>query len=169
MIEVLGIKNADKLVPTKDDIKPADPVSENMAVLIGKPIKAFIYQDHDAHIATHQAFLQDPQIAAFIGQNPAAQQIVAALQAHIAEHIAFQLQTANGSEGWSGATATRRRDSRRDIEETSETMAQAGNNLLNKNKLLQPNKPHNNKLKTLLSRCSSKKCSLKLQNNSVKL
>ena len=89
MIEVLGIKNADKLVPTKDDIKPADPVSENMSVLVGKPIKAFIYQDQDAHIQTHQAFLQDPQIAAFIGQNPAAQQVVAALQAHIAEHVAF--------------------------------------------------------------------------------
>ena len=89
MIEVLGIKNADKLVPTNDDIKPSDPVSENMAILVGKPVKAFIYQDHDAHIATHQAFLQDPQIAAFIGQNPAAQQQVAALQAHIAEHVAF--------------------------------------------------------------------------------
>ena len=89
MIEVLGIKNADKLVPTKEDIKPSDPVSENMAALIGKPMQAFIYQDHDAHIATHQAFLQDPQIAAFIGQSPAAQQVVAALQAHIAEHIGF--------------------------------------------------------------------------------
>lgn len=89
MIEVLGVKNADKLVPTKDDIKPSDPVSENMAVLVGKPVKAFIYQDHDAHIATHQAFMQDPQIAAFIGQNPAAQQIQAALMAHIAEHVAF--------------------------------------------------------------------------------
>ena len=89
MIEVLGIKDADKLVPTKEDIKPSDPVSENMAALIGKPMKAFIYQDHDAHIATHQAFLQDPQIAAFIGQSPAAQQVVAALQAHIAEHMGF--------------------------------------------------------------------------------
>jgi hypothetical protein len=89
MIEVLGIKNADKLVPTKDDIKPSDPVSENMAALVGKPIKAFMYQDHDAHIATHQAFMQDPQIAAFIGQNPAAQQIMGALTAHIAEHMAF--------------------------------------------------------------------------------
>ena len=89
MIEVLGIKNADKLVPTKDDITPSDPVSENMAVLVGKPVKAFMYQDHDAHIATHQAFMQDPQIAAFIGQNPAAQQIMAALSAHIAEHVAF--------------------------------------------------------------------------------
>ena len=90
MIEVLGIKNADKLVPVKDDIKPSDPVSENMAVIVGKPIKAFIYQDHDAHIATHQAFMQDPSIMAFIGQNPAAQQIMAALSAHIAEHVAFQ-------------------------------------------------------------------------------
>jgi hypothetical protein len=89
MIEVLGVKNADTLVPVEDDMKPADPVSENMNVIVGKPIKAFIYQDHDAHIATHQAFMEDPQIAAFIGQSPAAQQVVAALQAHIAEHIGF--------------------------------------------------------------------------------
>ena len=89
MIEVLGIKNADKLVPTKDDIKPTDPVSENMNALVGKPIKAFIYQDHAAHMATHQAFMQDPMIAQAIGQNPAAQQIMAALQAHLAEHLGF--------------------------------------------------------------------------------
>jgi len=89
MIEVLGIKNADKLVPTTDDIKPIDPVSENMNVLVGKPVKAFIYQDHDAHIQTHQAFMQDPQIAQMVGQNPAARSIMAALQAHLAEHMAF--------------------------------------------------------------------------------
>jgi len=89
MIEVLGIKNADKLVPTTDDIKPTDPVSENMNVLVGKPVKAFIYQDHDAHIQTHQAFMQDPQIAQMVGQNPAARSIMAALQAHLAEHMAF--------------------------------------------------------------------------------
>jgi hypothetical protein len=89
MIEVLGVKNADKLVPTTDDLKPTDPVSENMNALVGKPMKAFIHQDQDAHIATHQAFMQDPQIAAFIGQNPAAQQIMGALMAHIAEHVAF--------------------------------------------------------------------------------
>ena len=89
MIEVLGIKNADKLVPTKDDINPIDPVSENMNVLVGKPIKAFIYQDHRAHIAVHEAFLADPQIAAYLGQTPAGQQIVAALKAHIGEHMAF--------------------------------------------------------------------------------
>jgi hypothetical protein len=101
MIEVLGIKNADKLVPTTDDIKPTDPVSENMNALVGKPIKAFISQDHDAHIATHQAFMQDPQIMAFIGQNPASQQIMAALMAHIGEHVAFsyrqQIENAMGA------------------------------------------------------------------------
>ena len=101
MIEVLGVKNADKLVPTTDDLKPTDPVSENMNALVGKPMKAFIYQDQDAHIATHQAFMQDPQIAAFIGQNPAAQQIMGALMAHIAEHVAFsyrqQIENALGA------------------------------------------------------------------------
>lgn len=90
MIEVLGIKNADKLVPTAEDAKPTDPVSENMNALIGKPLKAFIYQDHQAHIATHMSFMQDPMIAASIGQNPQAQQIMASLQAHLAEHLGFQ-------------------------------------------------------------------------------
>lgn len=89
MIEVLGIKNADKIVPIVDDQKPKDPVSENMAVLTGKPVKAFIYQDHDAHIASHQMFMQDPMIAQTMGQNPMAQQMMMSLQAHIAEHLAF--------------------------------------------------------------------------------
>jgi hypothetical protein len=90
MIEVLGVKNADKLVPTRDDAKPTDPVSENMDALVGKPMRAFIYQDHEAHIAAHTSFMQDPQIAQMIGQNPQAQQIMASLQAHIAEHLGFQ-------------------------------------------------------------------------------
>jgi hypothetical protein len=89
MIEVLGIKNADKLVPIEDDMKPRDPVSENMAFLNGKPTKAFIYQDHDAHIAVHMALMQDPLMAAQIGQNPQAQKMMAEIQAHIAEHLAF--------------------------------------------------------------------------------
>ena len=89
MIEVLGVKNADKLVPTDEDARPADPVSENMAALSVKPMKAFIYQDHDAHIGAHMAFMQDPMVAQLIGQNPQAQQIMAALQAHIAEHLGF--------------------------------------------------------------------------------
>jgi len=90
MIEVLGVKNADKLVPTSDDAKPTDPVSENMAALVGKPMKAFIYQDHQAHISAHMSFMQDPMIAQMIGQNPQAQQIMSSLQAHIAEHLGFQ-------------------------------------------------------------------------------
>jgi hypothetical protein len=89
MIEVLGVRNADKLVPIEDDMKPRDPVSENMAFLNGKPTKAFIYQDHDAHIAVHTALMQDPLMAAQIGQNPQAQKMMSEIQAHIAEHLAF--------------------------------------------------------------------------------
>jgi hypothetical protein len=90
MIEVLGVRNADKLIPTSEDQTPKDPISENMAFLNGKPTKAFIYQDHDAHIAAHQAFMQDPMIAQTIGQNPMAQKIQASAMAHIAEHLAFK-------------------------------------------------------------------------------
>lgn len=89
MIEVLGIRNADKLVPVTEDQKPRDPISENMSLLRGTPVKAFIYQDHEAHIAAHTSFLQDPMIAQQMGQNPMAQQMGAAAQAHIAEHLAF--------------------------------------------------------------------------------
>jgi hypothetical protein len=89
MLEVLGIKNAEKLVPIDDDMKPRDPLSENMAFLNGKPVKAFIYQDHDAHIATHMALKQDPLIMQQIGQNPLAQKMIASIDAHIAEHLAF--------------------------------------------------------------------------------
>jgi hypothetical protein len=90
MIEVLGIKNAEKLVPIDDDQTPRDPVSENMSFLTGKPTKAFIYQDHDAHIAVHTSMLQDPMIMGQIGQSPMAQQMQAAIMAHVAEHVAFQ-------------------------------------------------------------------------------
>jgi len=90
MIEVLGIENSDKLVPAGgEEMKPTDPVSENMDALNVTPIKAFIHQNHEAHIATHRAFIEDPQVAATIGQNPMANQIMGALQAHIAEHTAF--------------------------------------------------------------------------------
>jgi hypothetical protein len=90
MLEVLGIKNIGKLVPSAEDIKPKDPVSENMNIINGKPVKAFIYQDHEAHIAVHQAAMQDPKMSAIIGQNPQANTIMAAAMAHINEHVAFQ-------------------------------------------------------------------------------
>lgn len=92
MLEVLGIKNAQKLVPLKDgdDMKPRDPVSENMDVINGKPVKAFIYQDHEAHIAVHTSAMQDPKIMQLMGQNPNAQSMMSSMQAHIAEHLAFE-------------------------------------------------------------------------------
>lgn len=90
MIEVLGVKNAAKLVPIEDDATPVDPVQENQNLLTGKPVKAFMEQNHQAHIAVHQAAMQDPKIMQLVGQNPQAQAIMAAAMAHINEHIAFE-------------------------------------------------------------------------------
>ena len=90
MLEVLGVKNIGKLVPNAQDQKPKDPVSENMAIINGKPVKAFIYQDHEAHIQVHMAAMQDPKLMQMMGQNPQAQTMQAAAMAHINEHIAFE-------------------------------------------------------------------------------
>ena len=90
MLDVLGIKNVGKLIPATEDHKPTDPVSENMALLNGKPVKAYITQDHDAHLAVLDSFIQDPMTAQMIGQNPQAQSIMAAAMAHKNEHIAFK-------------------------------------------------------------------------------
>ena len=90
MLEVLGIKNAQKLVPMEEDQKPRDPVSENMDVLRGKPVKAFIYQDHEAHITVHISAMQDPKLMALVAQSPMAKQMGAALAAHIQDHLAFE-------------------------------------------------------------------------------
>jgi hypothetical protein len=89
MLEVLGIKNIGKLIPSAEEQKPKDPVSENMAMINQKPVKAFIYQDHEAHIQTHMSMMQDPKMQQMVGQSPAAATIQAAIQAHIAEHLAF--------------------------------------------------------------------------------
>jgi len=90
MIEVLGVKNASKLVPTEEDKKPCDPITENMNILKMKPVKAFLYQDHRAHIQVHISAMKDPQIQQIVGQTPMAQQIMAAMQAHINEHIGYE-------------------------------------------------------------------------------
>ena len=90
MLEVLGIDNVDKVIPNKDDIKPTDPVGENMDLVNIKPVKAFEYQDHEAHIAVHMAGMQDPEIQMLIGQSPSADTIAMATEAHIREHLAFQ-------------------------------------------------------------------------------
>tara|TARA_R100000742_G_C4279258_1_gene103373 strand:+ start:274 stop:2748 length:2475 start_codon:yes stop_codon:yes gene_type:complete len=90
MLEVLGIENVDKVIPHKDDIKPADPVMENMNIVNNEPVKAFEYQDHEAHIAVHMAGMQDPELAQMVEQSPSAQTIYMAAEAHIREHLAFQ-------------------------------------------------------------------------------
>jgi hypothetical protein len=90
MLDVLGIKDAKKLIPLEDDKKPMDPIAENMAIMNMKPVKAFLYQDHQAHITVHMNAMKDPKIAALIGQNPNAQAIGAAAMAHIQEHLAFE-------------------------------------------------------------------------------
>ena len=89
MLDILGVKNADKLIPNKDDMKPADPVSENMNIINLKPVKAFSYQDHQAHIDVHLAFADDPKVRQLVGQSPKANEVQAALDAHVAEHLAF--------------------------------------------------------------------------------
>jgi hypothetical protein len=90
MIDVLGVKNAQKLVPIEDDAVPTDPIQENMNAITGKPLKAFIEQNHKAHIQVHMMAMQDPKIAQIIGQNPQAQAIQATMMAHINEHVAFE-------------------------------------------------------------------------------
>ena len=90
MLEVLGIKNAAKIIPSPDDQKPVDPVTENMNLMNGKPVKAFYYQDHEAHLQVHMMAMQDPKIMQIVGQNPQAQTIMAAAAAHVMEHVAFQ-------------------------------------------------------------------------------
>jgi hypothetical protein len=135
MLEVLGIKNASKLVPMQDDQKPRDPVSENMDVIKNKPLKAFAYQDHEAHIKTHQSFMQDPMTAQMIGQNPMANQMMAALQSHIAEHFGYMYR--NQIEQQVGAPIPTFDDDKQipqDIEfALSRLVAQASQQLLQKN------------------------------------
>ena len=89
MLEVLGIKNAEKMVPLPEDMKPRDPVTENMEILKGEPVKAFFYQDHESHIKVHMSAMNDPLIMQLVGQNPKAPMIQAAMMAHIAEHAGF--------------------------------------------------------------------------------
>jgi hypothetical protein len=90
MLEVLGIQDADKIVPTENDIKPTDPVSENMNIINGEPVKAFMYQDHEAHIQVHMSMMQNPEIMAIASQSPNAQAAQAAMAAHVSEHVAFE-------------------------------------------------------------------------------
>jgi len=142
MLEVLGIKNFEKIIPSPDDMKPTDPVSENMAIMNGKPVKAFMYQDHQAHLGVHIAATQDPKLAQIMGQNPQAQSLMAAAQAHIMEHVAFQYR--REIEQQLGAALPPMPDKDSDMEDftlspeveaqLSVLVAQAAQQLLQKNK-----------------------------------
>jgi hypothetical protein len=135
MLEVLGIKNIGKLVPSAEDQKPKDPVSENMAIINMKPVKAFAHQDHEAHIQVHMSAMQDPKIAQIVGQNPQAQAMMAAGMAHINEHIAFQYR--NQIEETLGVPLPQTKDDEvmpQDIEnQIASMMAMASAKLLQKN------------------------------------
>ena len=138
MLEVLGIKNAKKLVKIEDDQMPEDPVTENMNIMNMKPVKAFLYQDHQAHIQVHMNAMQDPKLAQLIGQNPQAQAIAAAAMAHIQQHLAFeyrkQMEDMMGVPLPSGEEENEE-GMPRDMEvQISRMAAQASDALLNRNK-----------------------------------
>jgi hypothetical protein len=138
MLEVLGIKNAKKLVKIEDDQMPEDPVTENMNILNMKPVKAFLYQDHQAHIQVHMNAMQDPKLAQLIGQNPQAQAIGAAAMAHIQQHLAFEYR--KQMEDMMGVPLPTGEEENeeaipRDMElQISRMAAQASDQLLNRNK-----------------------------------
>lgn len=90
MLEILNIRDAEKLVPTDDDMTPVDPITENMNIINGKPVKAFVYQDHESHIMAHKAMLEDPKVMELMGQSPNAESAAAEMAAHVQEHLAFQ-------------------------------------------------------------------------------
>jgi hypothetical protein len=137
MLEVLGIKNAKKLVKLEEDQKPEDPVTENMNIINMKPVKAFMYQDHQAHIQVHMNAMQDPKIAQMIGQNPQAQAIQAAALAHINQHLAFEYR--KQMEELMQMPLPNPEDDEENIPRDMEVQismmaAQASNQLLNRNK-----------------------------------
>lgn len=122
MIEVLGIKNAEKLVPIEDDAVPTDPIQENQNLLTGKPAKAFSEQNHEAHIAVHTSALQDPKIMSLVGQSPMGQQFQAAMMAHINEHVAFEYR--RGIEEQLGLPMPTEEENKRMPEELAAQVAQ---------------------------------------------
>jgi hypothetical protein len=134
MLEVLGIKDADSIIKLPEDMKPKDPVTENMAMLKQEPIKAFLYQDHDAHISVHMAAMQDPKLQQMIGQSPFAQAIQSAMLAHINEHLAMAYR--KGIEKQLGVPLPAEEEQLpEDVEvQLSQVVAQAAQKLLEKSK-----------------------------------
>ena len=133
MLEVLGVKNIGKLIPAVESDEPKDPVTENMNLITGKPAKAFIYQDHEAHIQVHMAAMQDPKMAQMIGQSPKAQQIQAAFAAHISEHLAFAYRRQIEEQLGTSLPSPEEKLSEQVEVQLSQLVAQAAQQLLQKN------------------------------------
>lgn len=133
MLEVLGVKNIGKLIPAVESDEPKDPVTENMNLITGKPAKAFIYQDHEAHIQVHMAAMQDPKMAQLIGQSPKAQQIQAAFAAHISEHLAYAYRKQIEEQLGTSLPAPEEKLSEQVEVQISQLVAQAAQQLLQKN------------------------------------
>jgi hypothetical protein len=168
MLEVLGIRNASKLVPIEDDLKPTDPVSENMDALNEKPLKAFIYQDHAAHITVHMSMLQDPVTVQILQQNPKAQSIAAAFMAHIMEHFAFQYRK-NIEDKLGVPYPDPNEEMPEDMEVEISRLAAAGaQKLLQANQAMMAQQQAQQAAQIRLCRCSNKSFSLKRLSYSVK-
>jgi hypothetical protein len=140
MIETLGVRNASKIIPAPEDMKPVDPITENMNILNSKPVKAFLYQDHEAHLQVHNSAMQDPKIKMMVGQSPKAQEIMGASAAHIMEHIAFQYRKEIEKQLGASLPPSKDKETGEDItmpEEVeirvSQLSAQAASQLLQKN------------------------------------
>ena len=178
MIEVLGVKNAQKLVPVAEDQKPQDPVTENQNALMMKPIKAFATQDHQAHIAVHMAAMQDPHINQLLQGNPQAQQIAQAMYAHINEHIGFEYRVQIGQQ-MGQPMPPQNVDETGEEEDTNMTpemeaqlaplMAQAAQKLLAQNQTQAKQAQAQQQAKTQLFKCKCKSYSLRHKSNNVNL
>ena len=161
MIEVLGIKNANKLVPVEDDQVPTDPVQENQNILMMKPVKAFIEQNHEAHIQTHMSAIQNPKIQQLMQMNPQAQAIMAAAMAHINEHIAFEYR--KQVEMQIGVPLPGEEQNKHMPPELADQIAmataKASQQLLQRDQQQAQQQQLSNKRKTRSFKCSSKSCS----------
>lgn len=168
MLEILGVKNIGKLIPAADDENPRDPVSENMNLINGKPAKAFMYQDHEAHVQVHMAAMQDPKVAAMIGQSPKAQAVQAAFAAHITEHIAFAYR--NGIEEQLGTnlpSPDEKLDEQVEVQ-LSRLVAQAAQQLLQKNTAEQQQQQAQQQAQDPMIQMQQKELELKAQEIQIK-
>jgi hypothetical protein len=168
MLEILNIKNIGKLIPAADDDTPRDPVSENMNLINGKPAKAFMHQDHEAHIQVHMAAMQDPKIAAMIGQSPNAQAVQAAFAAHVTEHIAFAYRRGIEEQLGTGLPPVDEKLDGQVEVQLSRLVAQAAQQLLQKNQAEQQQQEAQQQAQDPMIQMQQKELELKAQEIQIK-